>query len=539
MRKKLLAGVLAASLVFSFAPVFPADTAVVASAEDAATDVETLTGTAWWTGNQVGKDYALPESGTLTLYVGYTAAVPDGAAFNVELKDSAPRYFTTGSNIDGWCDANTGTEGTVDKGTGTDGLVLGHMYKITVTRTGQDFAVEYYDVTDDKVYNTVKATGTNLDNTVVVHVMAQLGTYMVSTTQFEMPDVKPADPTEPPATPDPSTPVDPAETVGIDFSKIETQPAVKFTFDAADELTLAGEAKIEEGILKLATTESFNQTYAQLPDLTSYDFSNGVTLIADIFPTSAGDWTSIFMVGDGTIGGEGNDATALYHLTQGLSSDGGVTGNYFEGFFGNGNIDAVTYPYDYLSKPENMNKWHSYAVTITKDKMATYLNGVKLREESADYTNVLQAFKVAKNNYLGVSYWPADHDFAGSMDNVGIYTSALSAEDIAALSSKGGDTPGPVDPGPDDPTPDDPTPAKTKIKISKVTAKKNATKVTGTVSVTKATVKVKVGKKAYKKATVNGKKFTIKVAKLKKGTKITVKATKKNCTAATKSVTVK
>ena len=121
MRKKLLAGVLAASLVFSFAPVFPADTAVVASAEDAATDVETLTGTAWWTGNQVGKDYALPESGTLTLYVGYTAAVPDGAAFNVELKDSAPRYFTTGSNIDGWCDANTGTEGTVDKGTGTDG----------------------------------------------------------------------------------------------------------------------------------------------------------------------------------------------------------------------------------------------------------------------------------------------------------------------------------------------------------------------------------------------------------------------------------
>lgn len=106
----------------------------------------------------------------------------------------------------------------------------------------------------------------------------------------------------------------------------------------------------------------------------------------------------------------------------------------------------------------------------------------------------------------------------------------------------GTEDPGTEDPGTEDPGTEDPgteDPAKTKIKVTKVTAKKNATKVTGTVSVTKATVKVKVGKKAYKKATVNGKKFTIKVAKLKKGTKITVKATKKNCTAATKSVTVK
>lgn len=103
----------------------------------------------------------------------------------------------------------------------------------------------------------------------------------------------------------------------------------------------------------------------------------------------------------------------------------------------------------------------------------------------------------------------------------------------------GTNDPGEDDPGEDDPGEDDPAPAKTKIKINKVTAKKNATKVTGTVSVAKATAKVKVGKKAYKKATVNGKKFTIKVAKLKKGTKVTVKATKKNCTAGTKSVTVK
>lgn len=77
------------------------------------------------------------------------------------------------------------------------------------------------------------------------------------------------------------------------------------------------------------------------------------------------------------------------------------------------------------------------------------------------------------------------------------------------------------------------------MKVSKVTAKKGAKTITGTVSEKKATVKIKVGKKAYKKAKVSGKKFTLKVAALKKGTKVTVKATKKNYKTATKSVKVK
>ena len=66
-----------------------------------------------------------------------------------------------------------------------------------------------------------------------------------------------------------------------------------------------------------------------------------------------------------------------------------------------------------------------------------------------------------------------------------------------------------------------------KIKVSAVKIKKNTTKITGMLSVKKATVKIKVGNKAWKKATVKGKKFTLKVAKLKKKTKITVKVTKK------------
>ncbi|MBO5486408.1 MAG: hypothetical protein J5988_05695 [Eubacterium sp.] len=81
--------------------------------------------------------------------------------------------------------------------------------------------------------------------------------------------------------------------------------------------------------------------------------------------------------------------------------------------------------------------------------------------------------------------------------------------------------------------------AKGTLKISKVKAQKNAKKITGTVSQKKATVKVKVGKKKYKKAKVSGKKFTFKCAKLKKGTTVKIQVTKKNYKTLTKSYKVK
>ena len=81
--------------------------------------------------------------------------------------------------------------------------------------------------------------------------------------------------------------------------------------------------------------------------------------------------------------------------------------------------------------------------------------------------------------------------------------------------------------------------AKGTLKLSKVKAKKNAKKITGTVSQKKATVKVKVGKKKYKKAKVSGKKFTFKCAKVKKGTTVKIQVTKKNYKTLTKSYKVK
>ncbi len=76
--------------------------------------------------------------------------------------------------------------------------------------------------------------------------------------------------------------------------------------------------------------------------------------------------------------------------------------------------------------------------------------------------------------------------------------------------------------------------------IKKVTAKKNAKKITVELNVKDATVKIKVGKKAYKKAKAKGKTYTLKLGyKLTKGTKITVKVTKKKFKTVKKTYKVK
>lgn len=83
-------------------------------------------------------------------------------------------------------------------------------------------------------------------------------------------------------------------------------------------------------------------------------------------------------------------------------------------------------------------------------------------------------------------------------------------------------------------------PALKKLKLSSVKCLKKTKKITGKVSVSKTSVKIKVGSKAYKKAVVKGNKFTLKLNyKLKKKTKITIKVSKKGYKSLTKSYKVR
>ena len=219
MNRKFLAKVLAASLVLTATPALPGAEADAASqktgggylslvksnrgaAENA--DSETLTGTAWWDGSQKGKDYILSGAGTLDLYVTFDSTADSNGygAFSVELLSDGNKYITTNSNYDAWVNGCTGTiTGALKEQAST--IVVWHVYKISVKRTDNDFSVVYYDLTDDKEYCSMEITGTDHATDVNIHIIAQVGTYIVSQTA---PTIKPDEPgTEDPKPDNPGT----------------------------------------------------------------------------------------------------------------------------------------------------------------------------------------------------------------------------------------------------------------------------------------------------------------------------------------------
>ena len=218
-----------------------------------------------------------------------------------------------------------------------------------------------------------------------------------------------------------------------DFSAVDKEPVVKLTFDDTKGIELAGDAKVKDGVLSLAkTASSYNKTYAKITDITGFDFSKGITLTADILVNKyETDWTPIFMLGDGTIGG--GCKTYGYHFTQGFSSVTDDVNNTKVGYYG-ADIKAP-YVWSYFSQNSAQNTWYTITVTITEKQMCTYINGAQVQTGKGNYKMIMDTFKVATNNYLGGSYYK-DPDFCGKMDNVAIYNTCLSAQEVKALAGK-------------------------------------------------------------------------------------------------------
>ena len=218
-----------------------------------------------------------------------------------------------------------------------------------------------------------------------------------------------------------------------DFSALDVEPVIKLTFEDTTGIELAGDAKVEDGILSLAkTASSYGKTYARIPDITGFDFSDGITITADILVNKyETDWTPLFMLGDGAIGG--GCKTYGYHFTQGFSSVTDDANDVKVGYYG---VDIKEpYIWSYFSQNSAQNVWHTITVTITEKQMCTYINGQQVQTGKDNYKVIMETFKVATNNYLGGSYYK-DPDFCGKMDNVAIYNTCLSAKDIKALAGK-------------------------------------------------------------------------------------------------------
>lgn len=188
-------------------------------------------------------------------------------------------------------------------------------------------------------------------------------------------------------------------------------------------------AKCDGEVLDLDKIEA-TRSYAKLPSFEGKDFTNGVTLTADVSVGGwTSDWTPLFMIGDGSVGNP--ESKGAYHFTQGFSSMGGYETDHV-GYFGN--EISSPYTWDYFSNTANQNTWNNLTMTISATDMTTYINGVMVQTAKGDYTTILNVFKNGTGNYLGGgSYWTADPDFLGSMDNVAVFNKALTADEVKAM----------------------------------------------------------------------------------------------------------
>lgn len=190
--KKCIAVIVTAALIsVSVISGIPAVAPVKTAKAELLTDetgqkYEILTGNGWWNNTPASQKYIVTGGAEVHLTI---KALVD-VTLNVELVQyNGGRYITTGSNNDAWYHNASGSEGTPSHTVGSaynfglNKLVSGHTYDITVIRKDDnsagtsDYQIIYYDATADADYITYTAEGTNLTEEVIVHVLAQEGTF--------------------------------------------------------------------------------------------------------------------------------------------------------------------------------------------------------------------------------------------------------------------------------------------------------------------------------------------------------------------------
>lgn len=159
--------------------------AAPASSVQAIAGGEVLSGSAWWSGMAIGSNQPMSGDGTWSWVVQATSLMDGYGAFSVEVYDPATNgYITTGSDMNAWTAEGFDPAKAMVLGVPAElasNLVEGHAYVVTVTRSGNSFTVQYVDFTDNKEICTLTIVPDEMvSNDVVVHVMAQVGTYVTA-----------------------------------------------------------------------------------------------------------------------------------------------------------------------------------------------------------------------------------------------------------------------------------------------------------------------------------------------------------------------
>ena len=515
------------------------------------------TSTEWWanTGN-IGDTHnqILKGDGEINWYVGYYENIKNVAgAFSVELiaqQEDLKYFITTGSNIDAWYASEpagtTHTKGDAIKGVALNSknIELGHVYKITVKREGQTFTITYFDLNTNSVYTEFVAANTTLpEGDVKVHVKAQIGKYKIEEEPFDvMPEVK--DNNTPLATYDTFSPT-PAPTPEGEKKGEELEFGGWWTNHGKGiEIT-------SDGIAIAFRNKTLGNENYDTPTIVGYSGDEPKVDGAGykeyvVIRSDAWAWNPSVDAGAGAAAWE-----ALgYTFTTNQPSDWAswLAANK-EG------VDCLVQAIRVGNKIYMQIENNGIKTVVSYNVSENEKCYVSLTGEQCKLTNIIST------NYTGidgVSKAPSATvtPDASATPSASPEPGTIPAPDVTPVpgnndnNTPGNDnnTPGnnnndnntPQTPADIDEPKDDKKETKKTMKVSGIKAKKNTKKITGTVSVKNAKVKVKVGNKAYKNAKVNGRKFTFTASpKLKKGTKITIKVTKSGYKTVTKTVKVK
>lgn len=210
--KTILSVCLAASLVVTMP--FVAKTIASSAAEE---EGEVLTGTSWWSAFQFSKDRVLKGNGSVSFLLKNNQAYDDNIGFCIEamaLNEDGTKYISKdeiateekGGYIDssyngqcgGWVTgipaAKLGASNTVDFSSIPEKLYNisisrepfnpDHTYKVTVTRTDQEYLILVKDMTTDTWFYRQAFEGVEIGSDIIgVRFLAQLGTYHMVDTQ--------------------------------------------------------------------------------------------------------------------------------------------------------------------------------------------------------------------------------------------------------------------------------------------------------------------------------------------------------------------
>jgi hypothetical protein len=191
-------------------------------------------------------------------------------------------------------------------------------------------------------------------------------------------------------------------------------PAAVFDFEnGSGDMKLYGNANTSQNMLSLDGTAD---TYAQLPD-GILDGCTDYTLIMDAKSNSTGDFFTFALGKDNIDYSFFKIARDHFRFATTIDSWGGESGLRYD-------LDGT--------------QWHRYILVVNGASARLYVDGV-LVSETTELTSLVSEMGIGLKCYIGKSFYEADVNFTGEIDNLTVYRTALNEAEIASLSQVEGD----------------------------------------------------------------------------------------------------